>query len=53
MWKKRLDIHYTPKHGSWLNLLEIELRVLKGECLDRRIPDMAIMQTEVVGWERG
>ena len=52
MWKKRLDIHYTPKHGSWLNLVEIELRVLKDKCLDRRIPDMAIMQTEVGGWER-
>jgi hypothetical protein len=49
---KRLDIHYTPKHGSWLNMAEIELSVLKGQCLDRRIPDMTIMQTEVAAWER-
>jgi hypothetical protein len=49
---QRLDIHYTPKHGSWLNMAEIELSVLKGQCLDRRIPDMAIMQTEVDAWEK-
>ena len=49
---ERLDIHYTPKHGSWLNMAEIELSVLKGQCLDRRIPDMATMQTEVASWER-
>ena len=49
---QRLDIHYTPKHGSWLNMAEIELSVLKGQCLDRRIPDMATMQTEVDAWEK-
>jgi hypothetical protein len=49
---ERLDIHHTPKHGSWLNMAEIELSVLKGQCLDRRIPDMATMQTQVVAWER-
>ena len=49
---ERLDIHYTPKHGSWLNMAEIELSVLKGQCLDRRIPDMTTMQTEVAAWER-
>ena len=49
---ERLDIHYTPKHGSWLNMAEIELSVLKGQCLDRRIPDMATMQTEVAAWEK-
>ena len=49
---ERLDIHYTPKHGSWLNMAEIEFSVLKGQCLDRRIPDMAIMQAEVAAWER-
>ena len=49
---QRLDIHYTPKHGSWLNMAEIELSVLKGQCLDRRIPDMATMQTQVAAWER-
>jgi len=49
---ERLEIHYTPKHGSWLNMAEIELSVLKGQCLDRRIPDMATMQTEVAAWEK-
>ena len=48
---ERLDIHYTPKHGSWLNMAEIELSALKGQCLDRRIADMATMQTEVATWE--
>ncbi len=48
---ERLDIHYTPKHGSWLNMAEIELSVLNGQCLDPRIPDMATMQTEVAAWE--
>ena len=48
---ERLEIHYTPKHGSWLNMAEIELSVLKGQCLDRRIPDMPTMQAEVAAWE--
>ena len=47
---ERLDIHYTPKHGSWLNMAEIELSVLKGQCLDCRIPDMTTMQTQVAAW---
>jgi hypothetical protein len=49
---ERLDIHHTPKHGSWLNMAEIELSVLKGQCLNRRIADMATMQVEVAAWER-
>jgi hypothetical protein len=49
---ERLEIHYTPKHGSWLNMAEIELSVLKGQCLNRRIPDMATIQSEVAAWER-
>ena len=49
---ERLDIHYTPKHGSWLNMAEIELSVLKGQCLDRRIADMTTMQAEVAAWEK-
>ena len=49
---ERLEIHYTPKHGSWLNMAEIELSVLKGQCLDRRIPDMSTLQTEVAAWEK-
>jgi len=48
---ERLEIHYTPKHGSWLNMAEIELSVLKGQCLDRRIPDMVTMQAEVTAWQ--
>jgi len=49
---QRLDIHYTPKHGSWLNMAEIELSVLKGQCLDGRIPDMVTMQRQVAVWEK-
>lgn len=49
---ERLDIHYTPKHGSWLNMAEIELSVLTGQCLDRRIPDMITMQAEVAAWQK-
>lgn len=49
---ERLDIHYTPKHGSWLNMAEIELSVLKGQCLNRRIPDITTMRTEVAAWEK-
>lgn len=48
---ERLDIHYTPKHGSWLNMAEIELSALKGQCLDRRIADMVTMQAEVTDWQ--
>ena len=49
---ERLEIHYTPKHGSWLNMAEIELSVLKGQCLNRRIADMGTMRNEVVKWSR-
>jgi hypothetical protein len=49
---ERLEIHYTPKHGSWLNMAEIELSVLKGQCLDRRIPEMEAMRTHVTAWEK-
>lgn len=48
---ERLDIHYTPKHGSWLNMAEIELSVLKGQCLDRRIADIETLRSEVNVWE--
>lgn len=48
---ERIDIHYTPKHGSWLNMAEIELSALSGQCLDRRIPDMKTLQTEIAAWE--
>ena len=46
----RFEWHYTPKHGSWLNLAESELAVLSGQCLDRRIPDAATLGTEVDAW---
>jgi len=48
---ERLEIHYTPKHGSWLNIAEIELRVLIGQCLDRRIPDAETLKREVSRWK--
>jgi len=48
---ERLEIHYTPKHGSWLNIAEIELRVLLGQCLNRRIPDKQTSQKEVNQWQ--
>ena len=48
---ERLEIHYTPKHGSWLNMAEIELSALNGQCLDRRIPDLATMQWHISAWE--
>ena len=47
----KLEIHHTPKHGSWLNIAEIELSVLSRQCLDRRIPDPATLRTEVTAWE--
>jgi len=49
---ERLEIHYTPKHGSWLNIAEIELRVLSGQCLNRRIPERGDLESEVAAWER-
>jgi hypothetical protein len=47
----RLEFHYTPKHGSWLNMAEIELSVLSRQCLDRRIPDQETLKIEVKAWE--
>lgn len=47
----RLEFHYTPKHGSWLNVAESELRVLSGQCLDRRIEDFDVLTEEVAAWE--
>ena len=47
---ERFEWHYTPKHGSWLNLAESELAVLSGQCLNRRIPDAAKLGTEVAAW---
>jgi hypothetical protein len=47
----RFEFVYTPKHGSWLNMAEIELNVLSGQCLDRRIDTLAEMQKEVYTWQ--
>lgn len=49
---ERLEIHYTPKHGSWLNMAEIELSALCRQCLARRIPDIETMRTEIAAWEQ-
>jgi hypothetical protein len=49
---QRFEWHYTPKHGSWLNLAESELGVLTAQCLDRRIPDKQSLVREVAAWER-
>lgn len=48
----RLEIHYTPKHGSWLNMAESELSILARQCLDRRIADPVTLEREVAAWER-
>jgi hypothetical protein len=48
----KLEIHYTPKHGSWLNMAEIELSVLGRQCLSRRIPDQHSLRQEVLAWEK-
>lgn len=47
----RLELHYTPKHGSWLNMAEIELAVLAGQCPDRRLADRATLEREVAAWQ--
>jgi transposase len=49
---EKLEIHYTPKHGSWLNMAEIELSVLSRQCLKRRIADPEKLQKEVTAWEQ-
>jgi DDE superfamily endonuclease len=48
----KLDFRYTPKHGSWLNMAEVEIGVVLGQCLDQRIPDMATVRRKVSRWER-
>ena len=48
---ERLEIHHTPKHGSWLNIAEIELRILSGQCLNRRILDIPTLEQEVTHWQ--
>jgi hypothetical protein len=48
---QRLEIHHTPKHGSWLNIAEIELSALTRQCLDRRIADLDTLNTELAAWQ--
>jgi transposase len=47
----KLEIHYTPKHGSWLNMAEIELSVLSRQCLNRRVPDFETLYAEAHAWQ--
>jgi hypothetical protein len=49
---ERFEFHYTPKHGSWLNMAEIELGVLIRQCLSRRIPDKSTLEKEVRAWQK-
>ena len=48
---QKLEIHYTPKHGSWLNMAEIELSVLSRQWLDRRVPDFQRLEAEAQAWQ--
>ena len=48
---RRLEFHYTPKHASWLNMVEIEIGVLRSQCLDRRIGDRKTLDAEITAWE--
>ncbi len=48
---ERLEIHYTPKHSSWLNIAEIELSRLTRQCLDRRIDNLVLLNSELAAWQ--
>ena len=48
---QRMEIHHTPKHGSWLNIAEIELSALTRQCLDLRISDLSVLNTELAAWQ--
>ena len=50
-YAKRLELHFTPKHGSWLNVAEIELSVLGRQCLARRIDDLDVLNEELAAWQ--
>lgn len=49
---RKLEVHYTPKHGSWLDIAEIELNVMTRQCLSRRIDSIETLKTELIAWER-
>ena len=48
---KRLEFHYTPKHGSWLNIAEVSISILSRQCIGRRISDLGLLNVELVAWE--
>ncbi len=47
----KIEWHYTPKHGSWLNMAETEIRIMNGQCLDRRLESQILIAQEVAAWE--
>jgi hypothetical protein len=49
---QRLEFHYTPKHANWLNMVAIEIGVLRGQCLDRRIGEREVLVSEIDAWQR-
>lgn len=52
-YARRLELHYTPKHGSWLNIAEISISILSKQCIDRRIADLEKLNKEIGAWETG
>jgi len=50
-YAKRLELHYTPKHGSWLNIAEISISILAKQCIGRRIPSLILLNSEIATWE--
>ena len=49
--RKRIEFHFTPKHGSWLNVAEISISILSKQCIDRRIPNIVLLNNEIAAWE--
>jgi hypothetical protein len=49
---QRLEFHHAPKHASWLNMVEMEIGVLRGQCLDRRIGEREVLIAEIEAWQR-
>ena len=47
---QRFEVHYTPKHGSWLNIAEIEISVMSKQCTKRRLPNMEVLKNELMAW---
>ena len=48
----KIEFHYTPKHGSWLNMAETEINIMNGQCLNRRLDSQALIAKEVAAWEK-